>query len=85
MAVMAILLLVTLGSLSLWELYNAGREEPEEVTELTLEGRLSLPEGSGCKRPSLDHSFGAPFSLSNSPEVARNRFWEEERIGVRTG
>jgi len=40
-AVTAILLLVTLGSLSLWELYNAGREEPEEVAELTLEGRLA--------------------------------------------
>ncbi|MCW4027477.1 MAG: hypothetical protein NWE76_08350, partial [Candidatus Bathyarchaeota archaeon] len=28
----------------MWELYKAGREEPEEVTELTLEGRLANVE-----------------------------------------
>ncbi|MFB0503038.1 MAG: hypothetical protein ACETWE_04325, partial [Candidatus Bathyarchaeia archaeon] len=43
-AVTAILLVVTVGSLSLWELYKAGTEEPEEVIELTLEGRLAKVE-----------------------------------------
>lgn len=44
MAVTAILLVVTVGSLSLWELYEADREEPEEVAGLTLEGRLANVE-----------------------------------------
>ena len=43
-AVTAILLVVTVGSLSLWEIFKAGTEEPEEVTELTLEGRLATVE-----------------------------------------
>jgi len=43
-AVTAILLVATVGSLSLWELYKAGREEPEEVTELSLEGRIAKVE-----------------------------------------
>jgi len=89
-AVTAILLVVTVGSLSLWELYKAGREEPEEVAELTLEGRLAKVEPASdifvvTGTNGYDGGFGELVDLMGQYELSFYKSDVTERTRTRTG
>ena len=74
-AVTAILLVVMVGSLSLWELYKDGTGEPEEVTELTLEGHLAKVEPASdifvvAGTNGYDGGFGEMVDLMSQYELS---------------